>query len=88
MPRGAREERLPPRPGAGETLVYASLERGGCEGCFEIAGAEETADSLVVDIAGGIHGSCEMLIVLGACALVPRTDKPAAFRFAGVECRR
>ena len=81
-----REEYLPPRPGDDEELVYVSLEGGGCKGCLDIVNIRETSQNIVVEVKGGFQGNCEMLIVLGAWALIPGTDKPITFQFHEVIC--
>ena len=81
-----REEWLPPRPGPGEVLVYVSLEGGGCNGCLDIVNVRETSRDIVVEVEGGFQGNCDMLIVPGAWALVPRTDKPVVFQFHEATC--
>ena len=81
-----REEWLPPSPGIGEELVYVSLIGGGCGGCLDIVGLREKSQNIVVDVEGGIRGECDMLLVLGAWALVPETDKPITVEFHDVVC--
>ena len=81
-----REEWLPPQPGLEEILVYVSLEDGGCKGCLDIVNVRETSRDIVVEVEGGIQGNCDMLIVAGAWALVPRTDKPVIFKFHEATC--
>lgn len=81
-----RREWLPPRPGAEEELVYVSLRGGGCEGCLDIVNVRETFRNIVVEVEGGFQGDCEMLIVPGAWALIPETEKPITFEFQEVIC--
>ena len=86
FPERTREEWLPPRPGAEEELVYVSLEGGGCEGCLDIVNIRESSSNIVVDVEGGFQGNCDKLMVLGAWALMPGTDKPVTFQFHEVVC--
>ncbi len=81
-----RKKWLPPRHGAEEMLVYVSLEGGGCKGCLDIVSVRETHRNIVVDVEGGFQGNCDMLIVPGAWALIPRNDKPVTFQFHEVIC--
>ena len=81
-----RKEWLPPRPGREEVLVYVSREGSGCKGCLDIVNIRETRRETVVEVEGGFQGACEMLITLGAWALVPKTKKPVTFEFREVLC--
>lgn len=81
-----RREWLPPRPGPGEILVYVSLEGGGCKGCLDIVNVRDTSLNTVVEVEGGFQGECDMLIVPGAWALIPDTEKPVTFQFREVNC--
>jgi hypothetical protein len=81
-----REEWLPPRPGDGEDLVYVSLEGGGCKGCLDIVRVHETSENIVVEVEGGFQGECDMLIIPGAWALIPRTGKHVTLQFHEVIC--
>jgi hypothetical protein len=81
-----REKWRPPRPNAEEVLVYVSVEGSGCEGCLNIVKVRETSQSIVIDVEGGFVGNCEMLIVPGAWALIPGTEKPISFQFHEVGC--
>ena len=82
----SRIEWLPPRPGRKEILVYVSREDSGCKGCLEIVNVRETSREIIVEVEGGFHGLCEMLITLGAWAHVPKTTKPVRFEFREVIC--
>jgi hypothetical protein len=86
FPDRIKEEWRPPRPGAGEVLVYVSLEGSGCKGCLDIVNIRETGWKVVVEVEGGFQGDCEMLIVAGAWALIPATEKPISFEFRDVIC--
>ncbi|UCG53346.1 MAG: hypothetical protein JSW58_07275 [Candidatus Latescibacterota bacterium] len=86
FPERIKEEWLPPRPVAGQELVYVSLKGGGCEGCLDIVRVRETFTEVEVEVEGGFQGECEMLIVLGAWALIPRTDKQITFQLRDVTC--
>jgi len=81
-----RQEWLPPQPEAEEVLVYVSLQGGGCEGCLDIVNVRETSQNIIVRVEGGFQGNCDMLIVPGAWALIPVTDKAIVFRFHEVIC--
>ncbi len=83
---GIRKEWLPPRPGREEVLVYVSREDSGCKGCLEIVSVRETSRETVVEVEGGFQGFCEMLITLGAWALLPETTKPVRLEFRDVLC--
>ncbi len=83
---GIRNEWLPPRPGLEEILVYVSREDSGCKGCLEIVNVRETSRETVVEVEGNFQGACEMLITLGAWALVPNNTKPVTFDFREVLC--
>lgn len=85
-PDRIREEWLPPRPGAGEELIYVSLKGGGCKGCLDIVEVRETSLNIVVEVAGGFQGGCDMLIVPGAWVLIPGTGKSVIFRFREISC--
>jgi hypothetical protein len=79
-------DQLPPRPRAGEMLIYVSLEGGGCKGCLQIANVRRSSREVVVTIEGGFEGNCDMLIDLGAWVIIPRTVKPVTFQFIEVHC--
>ena len=81
-----RVEWLPPRPGDEQVLVYVSLKGSGCDGCLDIVNVHETSRSVSVAVMGGFQGECDMLIVPGAWALIPRTDKQITFQFLEVFC--
>lgn len=81
-----REEWLPPRPEAGEQLIYVASEGTGCAGCLDIVNIHETSRNIVVDVEGGFQGDCEKLITPGAWALIPLTDKPVSLEFNEVIC--
>ena len=80
------QEWLPPRPGSEEVLVFVSGQDSGCIGCFNIVNFRETNSEAIVVVEGGFHGACEMLITLGAWALVPETNKPITFEFHEALC--
>lgn len=81
-----RQEWFPPKPGAEEQLVYVSLKGSGCEGCLDIVRVRETSRSIVVEVEGGFQGNCDKLVVPGAWALIPMTDKPITFELRDVVC--
>jgi hypothetical protein len=81
-----RDEWLPPLPGNEEILVYVSIEGSGCNGCLDIVNVRETSQHIFVGVEGGFQGNCEMLIVPGAWALIPATDKPIIFQYQEVIC--
>jgi hypothetical protein len=81
-----REEWLPPRPEAGEQLIYVAMEGTGCEGCLGIVNIRESSQNIVVDVEGGFQGNCDKLIAPGAWALIPLTDKPVSIEFKEVIC--
>jgi hypothetical protein len=83
---GIRSEWLPPRPAREQVLVYVSRQDSGCKGCLDIVNIRETRRETVVEVEGGFQGACEMLITLGAWALVPKTQKPVTFKFREVLC--
>jgi hypothetical protein len=80
------KEWQPPRPGRGEILVLVSREDSGCKGCLDIVNVRETRRETIVEVEGGFQGACEMLMSLGAWALVPKTTKPVRFEFREVLC--
>jgi hypothetical protein len=86
FPQRIREEWLPPRPEAKKELVYVSLKGGGCRACLDIVKVHETSRNIIVEVEGGFQGGCDMLIVPGAWALIPGTDKPIIFQFHEVIC--
>ncbi len=83
---GIGKEWLPPRPGRKQVLVYVSSQDSGCKGCLDIVNVRETSRETVVEVEGGFQGFCEMLITLGAWALVPATTKPVRLEFRDVLC--
>jgi hypothetical protein len=83
---GIRKEQLPPRPNRQELLVYVSREDSGCKGCLKIVNVRETSRGTIVEVEGGFQGACEMLITVGAWALVPKTSKQVMFEFREVIC--
>lgn len=86
FPDHIREGWLPPRPRAGEELVYVSLKGGGCKGCLDIVNIREAPRSVVVEMEGGFQGNCDMLIIPGAWAIIPVSDKPIALQFHEADC--
>jgi hypothetical protein len=83
---GSRKEWLPPSPGREEILIYVSREDSGCKGCLDIVDARERNSEIVVEVEGGFQGACEMLITLGAWALIPNTDMPVRFVYHEALC--
>lgn len=83
---GIGKEWFPPRPGRKQVLVYVSSQDSGCKGCLDIVNVRETSRETVVEVEGGFQGFCEMLITLGAWALVPETTKPVRLEFRDVLC--
>jgi hypothetical protein len=86
FPHHLREEWLPPQPGPSERLAYVSLRGGGCEGCLGIVAVEETPETFVIKAEGGFRGECEKLMLAGAWALIPASDKQVVFSFSEVDC--
>lgn len=82
----SREVLLPPKPTVEKVLLYVSLKGGGCEGCLDIVSVYETPENIAVEVTGGFRGNCDMLMIRGAWALIPRTDKRIVFRFQQVSC--
>ena len=80
------KEWLPPRPNSEEVLVLVSSQDSGCEGCLVIVNCRETSREAIVEVEGGFQGACEMLITLGAWALVPKMNKPIIFEFHEALC--
>jgi hypothetical protein len=83
---GIGKEWFPPRPGRKQVLVYVSSQDSGCNGCLDIVNVRETRRETIVEVEGGFEGFCEMLITLGAWALVPETTKPVRLEFRDVLC--